>query len=56
MPQQPNPLQPLIDAVNASTLKTQVSIDQQTEKILKATIYTLAASLVISAIINRSKR
>lgn len=50
-----NPLQPLIDAINKTTINTSVSIDPEAKKILYTAVGTLSAALVIAAIINRKR-
>ena len=52
----PNLFQPLIDAINQSTVKTEVTISADAKKILYTTIGTLSAAIVIAALINKAKR
>ena len=51
----PTPLTPYIQeikaAINDSTIKTDVSIDEKTATLLKITIFTLSAAIVAAAII-----
>ena len=49
-------LNPIVDAINKSTIKTEVTIDDKTKKIVLTAIFTLSAALVISALINHSKK
>ena len=51
----PNVLQPLIDAINQTTLNTSVSIDKEAKKTIYTAIFTLSAALVIAATINSRK-
>jgi len=51
----PTIFQPLIDAINSTTIKTEVSIDKDTKKIIYTAIGTLSAAIVISAILNYKK-
>lgn len=51
----PTIFQPLIDAINSTTIKTEVSINKDTKKIIYTAIGTLSAAIVISAILNYKK-
>lgn len=51
----PNVLQPLIDAINQTTINTSVSIDKEAKKTLYTAVFTLSAALVIAAAINARK-
>ncbi len=48
-------LKPITTALNNSTLKTQISIDENTTKILKTITITLAASIIVAAYLKARK-
>ena len=48
-------LKPITDALNATTIKTEVKIDDKTEKFIKIAIGTLSVAIVLSAIIKSRK-
>lgn len=48
-------IQPVSDIINATTIKTDVSIDEKSTKLLKVLVGTLAAAMVVSAIIRTKK-
>lgn len=52
----PTLFQPLIDAINQSTVKTEITISPEAKKILYTTIGTLSAAIVIAALINKKNR
>jgi hypothetical protein len=48
-------LQPITDALNSTTIKTEVKIDDKTQKFIKIAIGTLSVAIVLSAIIKARK-
>lgn len=48
-------LQPITDALNSTTIKTEVKIDDKTQKFIKMSIATLSVAIVLSAIIKARK-
>jgi hypothetical protein len=48
-------LQPITDALNSTTIKTEVKIDDKTQKFIKIVIGTLSVAIVLSAIIKARK-
>jgi len=48
-------LQPITDALNSTTIKTEVKIDDKTQKFIKMAIGTLSVAIVLSAIIKARK-
>ena len=48
-------LKPITDALNATTIKTEVKINEKTEKFIKIAIGTLSVAIVLSAIIKSRK-
>ena len=52
----PNVFQPLIDAINSTTINTSVSIDKEAKKTLYTAVFTLSAALIIAASLNARKR
>jgi len=48
-------LKPITTALNATTIKTSVSIDDRTEKVLKTITITLAAAIVAAAYLKARK-
>jgi len=48
-------LKPITDALNATTIKTEVKIDDKTEKFIKMSIATLSIAIVLGAIIKARK-
>ena len=48
-------LKPITTALNNSTLKTQVSIDENTTKVLKTITLTIAAAVIVSAYLKARK-
>jgi hypothetical protein len=48
-------LQPITDALNSTTIKTEVKIDDKTQKFIKIAIGTLSVAIVLSAIIRTRK-
>lgn len=56
MAQQPTIFDALTNAINASEIKTSVSLDADAKKTLKTLVYTISAALVIAAVINTRRR
>lgn len=48
-------IQPVSDIINATTIKTDVSIDEKSTKTLKILVGVLAGALILSAIIRTRK-
>ena len=48
-------LKPITDALNSTTIKTEVKIDNKTQKFIKMAIGTLSVAIVLSAIIKARK-
>lgn len=48
-------LQPITDALNNTTIKTEVKIDDKTQKFIKIAVGTLSVAIVLSAIIRTKK-
>ena len=48
-------LKPITDALNSTTIKTEVKIDDKTQKFIKIAIGTLSVAIVLSAIIRTRK-
>jgi len=48
-------LKPITDALNSTTIKTEVKIDDKTQKFIKMSIATLSVAIVLSAIIKARK-
>jgi hypothetical protein len=48
-------IQPVADIINATTIKTDVSIDEKSTKTLKILVGVLAGALILSAIIKAKK-
>lgn len=46
----------ITDAINTSTIKTEISIDKKAEKILKITVFTLSAAILAAAIIRYNSK
>jgi hypothetical protein len=56
MAETPTIFDALTTAINASEIKTSVSIDADAKKTLKTLVYTVSAALVIAAVINSRRR
>ena len=52
----PNPFQPLVDAINASTVKMEFTLDKETKKVIYTAFGALSAAIVVSAVINYKSR
>jgi len=48
-------IQPVSDIINATTIKTDVSIDEKSTKTLKILVGVLAGAMILSAIIRTKK-
>jgi hypothetical protein len=56
MAKEPTIFDALTTAINASEIKTSVSIDADAKKTLKTLVFTVSAALVIAAVINSRRR
>ena len=54
--EQPTIFDQLTTAINKADLKTTISIDKESQKVIYTAIGTLSAALVIAAIINSQRR